>query len=160
MEPVGFFSNDIGEPRQALEEQVFVKKLIGGPEGLEISPAGPNPGIGDGIRRMKAMNRLDLTSLWRALIRRPAGKEGRPGGPAPAPRGPPTPPTPSPASPAAGMTTPPTHARRRHPRVQPSRPTPPPDLRYLAVNLVQASNTLGVTGEWQWTVRKKGLVPK
>ena len=78
MEPVGFFTNDIGEPVQALEEQVFVKKLLGGPEGLEISPAGPNPGIGDGLRRMKAMNRLDLVSLWRALIRRPAGKKDGP----------------------------------------------------------------------------------
>ncbi len=57
MEPVGFFTNDIGEPVQALEEQVFAKLLLGGPEGLEISPAGPNPGIGEGLRRMKAMNR-------------------------------------------------------------------------------------------------------
>jgi hypothetical protein len=159
MEPVGFFSNDIGEPRQALEEQVFVKKLLGGPEGLEIRPAGPNPGIGDGLRRMKAMNRLDLTSLWRALIRRPSGKKDGPVISLLAPRGT----TPTDALPrlqAAGITTPaPTPADGALDYQLPP-DTKPADLVTFAVNLVQASNTLGVTGEWQWTVRKKGLVPK
>jgi hypothetical protein len=159
MEPVGFFTNDIGEPVQALEEQVFVKKLLGGPEGLEISPAGPNPGIGDGLRRMKAMNRLDLVSLWRALIRRPAGKKDGPVVELLAPRG--TEPADGVARlAAAGLTTP-----AAVPAGDRLECTFPPgadhgELVRFSVDALQAVSTLGVTSEWQWTVRKKGLVPR
>jgi hypothetical protein len=159
MEPVGFFTNDIGEPVQALEEQVLVKKLLGGPEGLEISPAGPNPGIGDGLRRMKAMNRMDLVSLWRALIRRPAGKKDGPVIQLLAPRG--TDPTDGAARlAAAGLTTPP--AAPADGALECTFPpwTAAPDLVRFSVGALQAVSTLGVTGEWQWTVRKKGLVPR
>ena len=47
-------------------EQVLIKKRFGGPAGLEISSAGMNPGIGPGIRRVQALNRFDIPSLWRA----------------------------------------------------------------------------------------------
>jgi hypothetical protein len=159
MEPVGFFTNDIGEPVQALEEQVFVRKLLGGPEGLEISPAGPNPGIGEGLRRMKAMNRLDLVSLWRALIRRPAGKKDGPVVELLAPRGS------EPADgmarlAAAGLTTPP--AVPTGDRLECAFPpgTDHGELVRFSVDALKAVSTLGVTSEWQWTVRKKGLVPR
>src|SRR5438876_2827895 len=156
MEPVGFFTNDIGEPVQALEEQVFVKKLLGGPEGLEISPAGPNPGIGDGMRRMKAMNRMDLVSLWRALIRRPAGKKDGPVVELLAPRG--TNPADGMARlAAAGLTTP--AAAQSDGALACTFPpgNASPDLIRFCVGALQAVSTLGVAGEWQWTVRKKGL---
>jgi hypothetical protein len=159
MEPVGFFTNDIGEPVQALEEQVLVKKLLGGPEGLEISPAGPNPGIGDGIRRVKAMNRMDLVSLWRAVIRRPAGKKDGPVVQLLAPRG--TDPADGVARlAAAGLTTPPASPADGALECTFPPGTASPDLIRFCVGALQAVSTLGVTGEWQWTVRKKGLVPR
>ena len=108
---------------------------------------------------MKAMNRLDLTSLWRALIRRPSGKKDGPVVELLAPRN--TAPTDAlPRLTAAEITTPaPVPADGTLEFTFPP-DTTPSDLVTFAVNLVQASNTLGVTGEWQWTVRKKGLVPK
>ena len=66
VERVGFFTTDLAEPGQALMEQVLIKKRFGGPAGLEISSAGMNPGIGPGIRRVQALNRFDIPSLWRA----------------------------------------------------------------------------------------------
>ena len=159
MEPVGFFTNDIGEPVQALEEQVFVKKLLGGPAGLEISPAGVNSGIGDGIRRMQAMNRMDIVMLWRALIRRPTGKKDGPVIELLSPRG--TDPADGLARLAtAGLTTPPAAPADRALECTFPPGTTPADLVRFSVSAVQAVNTLGITGEWQWTVRKRGLVPR
>jgi hypothetical protein len=108
---------------------------------------------------MKAMNRMDLESLWRALIRRPAGKKDGPVVELLAPRG--TDPADGMARlAAAGLTTP--VATQADGALECTFPpgTASPDLIRFSVGALQAVSTLGVTGEWQWTVRKKGLVPR
>src|SRR5688572_6709973 len=73
MEKVGFFTTDHAEPIQALDEVVFKKAKKY--EGVELTPAGPNPGMA-GMRRISALNRMDVPNLWRTVIRPPAKKEG------------------------------------------------------------------------------------
>src|SRR5687767_15096832 len=73
MERVGFFDKDITEPAAALEEQVLGKKKV---EGMEIAVALTNPGIGDGIRRTQALNRMDIPQNWRTVIRPGRKKDG------------------------------------------------------------------------------------
>ena len=76
MEKLGFFTTDTSEAVQAIEEQVFKKKLMGGAAGLELCQAEQNIGLGPGLRRTKGANRMDIPTMWRALIRPPHGKSG------------------------------------------------------------------------------------
>jgi hypothetical protein len=159
MEQVGFFSNDSSEPCEALETQVFVKKLMGGPAGLEISPAGPNPGLGPGLRRMKALNRIDIPSHWRTLIKKPASKGTGPIVAILAPTG--TPPADAgPKLAAAGVVAPEMAASDESFDCTFSPDTPPASLVDFSVAAIKAMGGLGITGEWQWTVRPKGAVPR
>ena len=158
MEKVGFFTADVSEPSQAFEVQVLPKKLVGGAEGLEISPAGPNPGIGEGLRRMKAMNRMDIPSLWRAMLRRPDTKKAGPSVSLLAPRGRQAEEA-APKLAAAGVTAPGTVSAESYDLTFPVG-TGSIELVQVSVQALEAIGGLGVTKEWQWTVRPKGVYPK
>ena len=73
MEKVGFVGDDLSEAVEAFTQQVEGKKKI---EGLELSPALQNPGIGAGIRRVQALNRMDIPQTWRAVVRSAVKKRG------------------------------------------------------------------------------------
>jgi hypothetical protein len=154
MERAGFFTTDTTEACEALEQGVFQKKVAG----LEISPAPLNPGIGAGIRRTQALNRMDLPMLWRALIQRPAGRKDGPVVALLAPRGA------DPASITSKLTDAGVLADmvagndQIDCRFQPG--TDPAWLIDFSVSALRAIGGLGVTNEWMWAIRKKGLVPK
>jgi hypothetical protein len=158
MERVGFFTTDLAEPGQALMEQVLAKKRFGGPAGLEICPAGMNPGIGPGIRRTQALNRIDIPSMWRALIRPPEDKKDGSVITILAPRGQPSAQV-GPKLIDAGLGA--TNMQDGADGFDCSFPpdTPPDHLVGFAVQSLQAIGGLGVHDEWQWTVRAKGGVP-
>jgi len=159
MEKIGFFTTDPSEPSQALEEQVFVKKLMGAPAGLEIAPAGSNPGVGAGLRRASASVRLDIPMLWRALIERPRSKKSGPVVAIWPPRG--TAPVETQAKLGAGGVHPPSSSVGEQTfDIEFPPGTAPNELVTFAVQALQAIGGLGTTGEWQWTVRGKGLVPQ
>ncbi len=154
MDRFGFFKADVSEPVQAFEEQVLPKKLIGGEEGLEISPARPN----GGIRRIQAMSRIDIPSMWRAMIRRPDGKKVGPSVSLLAPRGRP----PAEAEPtlvAAGVVAEGV-ANDESYTVAFAPDTPATELIQFAIRALEALGAMGMTGEWQWTVRPKGVYPR
>lgn len=157
MERVGFFTTDLAEPGQALMEQVFAKKRFGAPAGLEISPAGANPGIGAGIRRVQALNRIDIPSHWRALIRPPEGKNAGSVITILPPRGQPSAQV-GPKLIEAGLGA--TNMQDGADGFDCSFPadTPPDHLVGFGVQALQAMGGL-LSGEWQWTVRAKGGVP-
>lgn len=158
MERVGFFTTDLAEPGQALMEQVFTKKLFGGAAGLEIAPAGPNPGVGAGIRRVKALNRIDIPSLWRVLIQPPEGKNAGSVITILAPRGQPSDQVGQKLIDAGlGATNMAAGSDGFDCTMAPD--TPADHLVSFAVQALQAIGGLGLTGEWQWTVRNKGGVP-
>ena len=68
---MGWFTTDATEPGAAYEEQVLAGGSFPGPDGLEIVTAGPNLGLRPGLRAMKASTRIDIPTLWRAVLRRP-----------------------------------------------------------------------------------------
>jgi len=152
MEKVGFFGDDTTEAIQAYEQQVQGKKRI---EGLELSPALANPGIGQGIRRVQALNRMDIPLLWRAVIRSGSKKLG--------PVISIIPPRDKPSSDAADRLS----AARLYAPEMAAGPesfdcafppeTPTTSLVEFGVAAVRA---FGFTGELQWTVRERGLLPQ
>ena len=130
MEKVGFFSTDHAEPIQALEEVVFKKARKF--EGLELSPAGPNIGMA-GMRRIQGLNRMDIPNLWRTVIRPPSKKEG----------------------PVVTLLAPVQNGNGLDFAFPEGTPTA--QVVDCAVKVMQAC---GYTGELQWTVREKGLLPQ
>lgn len=155
MEKIGFFTTDTTEACEALEALVFKKR---GAAGLEISPAPVNPGIGAGIRRTSASNRLDLPTLWRALIQRPDGKKDGPVVALLAPRNTAT------ADIAAKLTDAGVLAdmvagdEQIDCRFPPG--TDPARLIDFSLTALRAIGGLGLTNEWMWAARGKGLVPR
>jgi hypothetical protein len=154
MDQVGFFKTDASEAAQVLADDVLPKKRIGGPEGLEICPAKPD----GGLRRMQALNRMDIPTMWRAMIRRPDGKKVGPSVSLLAPRGR------QPAEAAqkladAGLVADGVADNEGY-TVTFAPDTPPADLVQFSVRAMEAIGSLGLTGEWQWTVRKKGVYPR
>jgi hypothetical protein len=152
MERVGFVGDDITEAVQAFEEQVQGKKKI---EGLELSPAGADPGIGAGIRRVQALNRMDIPMMWRAVVRSASKKLGPVVSIIP-PRGK-----------AASDATDVLSAARLFAPQMAAGPESfdcafPPDTpaRTVVEFGVAAMRGFGFTGELQWTVRERGLLPQ
>lgn len=152
MEKVGFIGEDISEAVDAYDQQVAGKKKI---EGLELSPAGVNPGIGDGIRRVQALNRMDIPMLWRAVARSGSKKLGPVVSVFP-PRG-------KAASDATDLLS---AARLFAPQMAAGPESFdcafPPDTpsRSVVEFAVAAVRAFGFTGELQWTVRERGLLPQ
>jgi len=152
MERVGFFSDDTSEALQAFEQQVEGKKKI---EGLELSPALLNPGIGAGIRRVQALNRMDIPMNWRAVVRSGTKKLGPVVSIIP-PRGTPT-------SKAGELLT---AARLYAPEMAAGPESfdcafPPgtPAASVLEFG-ISAMRGFGFTSELQWTVRDRGVLPR
>ena len=158
MEKVGFFRDDVSEAAAAFEEQALPKKMMGGAEGLEISPAGPNAGLGEGLRRMKALNRIDIASMWRVMLRRPDGKNEGPRVSLLAPRGHPSAEA-GPKLAAAGLGLGGVDGAESYDFTL-AAGTSSTELVQVAVNSLLAIGGLGLTGEWQWTVRPKGVYPR
>jgi hypothetical protein len=154
MEKAGFFTTDTAEACEALEQGVFKKKVAG----LEISPAPLNPGMGAGIRRTSALNRIDLPMLWRALIQRPAGKKDGPTVALLAPRGAATAPLTSTLTSAGVLADMVAGDDQIECRFQPA--TDPDRLVDFSVSALRVIGGLGVTNEWMWAIRNKGLVPR
>jgi hypothetical protein len=152
MEKVGFIGEDISEAIEAYDQQVVGKKKI---EGLELSPAGVNPGIGDGIRRAQALNRMDIPMMWRAVVRSGSKKLGPVVSIIP-PRG-------KAASDASDLLS---AARLFAPQMAAGPESFdcafPPDTpsRSVVEFGVAAMRGFGFTGEIQWTVRGRGLLPQ
>ncbi len=158
MQPIGFFTDDVAEAAAAYDEHVAGKRRP--PEGIEIAPAGMSPGIGDGMRKVSALNRLDIPSLWRTIIRAPRQRKGGPVVSILAPRGT------SPAGMAgglasAGIAAQSVEATDGSIECEFAPGTPSTSLVQFSVAAIQhLSKGLGITGEWQWTLRKRGLVPE
>ena len=150
MEKVGFFSTDHAEPIQALEEVVFKKARKF--EGLEFTPAGPNPGM-EGMRRIQGLNRMDVPNLWRTVIRPPSKKEG-PRVTLLAPKGRNAGEVAGQVS-GAGMLAPVQNGNTLDFTFPEGTPTA--QVVDCAVKVMQSC---GYTGELQWTVREKGLLPQ
>ena len=154
MEKVGWFTTDYAEPVQAFDEQVSGKRK----EGLEIAPAGANPGVGLGIRRMQARNRMDIPMFWRAVVRSAHKKDGPVVSVFP-PRGT----DPNEAGPklaGLGVLAPNTGANAESFDCMFPPETPALRLIEFAVTALQAIGGLGAGGELQWTVRDKGTLPR
>jgi hypothetical protein len=158
MEKIGFFADDPQEAAAAVEEQVFVKKLMGGPEGLEIAPAGPNPGVGAALRRGQAGVRLDIPALWRALIRKPQKKGQGPVVSILAPKGKSVESAQSAVASARGA--PPEAVVGQDLDCIFPPDTPASALVAFAVEVLTTVGGAPASKEWQWTVRGKGLVPR
>lgn len=154
MEKIGFFTTDTAEACEALEQGVFKKRVAG----LEISPAAPNQGMGAGIRRAAASNRMDLPMLWRALIQKPAGKKDGPVVALLAPRDAATAPMTSKLTDAGVIADMVAGDDRIDCRFPPG--TAPATLIEFSVTALSAIGGLGMaTNEWMWAIRGKGLVP-
>ena len=157
MEKLGFFTTDTSEAVQAIEEQVFKKKLMGGPAGLELCQAEQNIGLGPGLRRTKGANRMDIPTMWRALIRPPHGKTGpvvsllSPRGQSAADAGP--------KLTAAGVVAQDMAAGDGTFDCTFAPDTPTASLVTFAIAAVNAMRGQPVA-EWQWTVRAKGALPQ
>jgi hypothetical protein len=152
MEKVGFVGDDLGEAVEAFTQQVEGKKKV---EGLELAPALANPGIGDGIRRVQAMNRMDIPQTWRAVVRSAVKKRGPVISVFP-PRGT----DPSDAGSrltGAGVYAPEMSATPESFDCYLPEGTSPASAVELGAKAVRA---FGYTGELQWTVRPRGLLPR
>lgn len=152
MEKVGFVGDDLTEAIEAFTQQVDGKKKI---EGLEIAPALVDPGIGQGIRRAQAMNRMDIPQTWRAVVRSAAKKRGPVISVFP-PRGT----DPSDAGPrltSGGVYAPEMSATAESFDCYLPEGTPAASVVELGAKAVRA---FGYTGELQWTVRARGLLPR
>ncbi|MEX2269130.1 MAG: hypothetical protein WEA75_10640 [Acidimicrobiia bacterium] len=152
MEKVGFWGADNTEAVQAFEQQVQGKKKI---EGLELSPAQGDAGIGQGIRRVQALNRMDIPFMWRAVIRSGSKKAG--------PVISIIPPRDKPSSDAADRLS---DARLHAPQMAAGPESfdcafPPETTTASLVDFAAAAmRAFGFTGELQWTVRERGLLPR
>jgi hypothetical protein len=153
MERVGFFDQDITEPVAAFEEQVEGKKRK--VEGLEISVSLGTPGIGDGIRRVQALNRMDIPQSWRTLIR-PGHKKDGPVVSLLAPRGRDVAEM---ASKVAGIGP---FAPIMNASTNSLDCTFPPNTpaSTLVTAAAGALRAIGYEAELQWTVRAKGALPE
>ncbi len=151
MEKVGFLTDDVSEAVAAFEQMVQGKKKI---EGLELSPTGPDPGIGQGIRRVQALNRMDIPLLWRVVVRSGAKKRGPVISVIP-PRGK------SPGDATDVITGARLYAPEMAPGVESFDCTFPPETTAQSVVEwgVQALRAFGAT-DIQWTVRERGLLPR
>ena len=155
MERIGWLTNDIAEPVQAFDEQVLGKRKA---EGLEIAPALANPGVGDGLRRAQSLNRMDIPTLWRAVVRSGHKKDGpvvsifAPRGTDPAEAGP--------KLAGLGVVAPGMSAQSGSFDCMFPPETPTLRLIEFAVTALQAIGGLGSGGELQWTVRDKGTLPR
>jgi hypothetical protein len=157
VEKLGFFTTDTSEVVQAIDEQVFKKKLMGGPAGMELAQAEQNLGLGAGMRRAKGANRMDIPTMWRALIRPPHGKNGpvvsllAPRGQSAADAGP--------KLTAAGVVAENMEAGDGSFDCTFAADTPTASVVVFAISAVNAMRGQPVA-EWQWTVRAKGAVPQ
>jgi hypothetical protein len=159
VERIGCFTTGIDEPRQALEQPVFVRELVDAPEGLEIVAATPNLGLCPGLGRMKVSTRLDFPTRWRALVTpSPCDSDG-PSVAILTPRG--TMPVDTAEQlVAAGVAAPEVTAGAGSLEHRFPPDTPATTLVEFSVAALNALGGPGLTGEWQWTVRAKGLVPR
>ncbi len=159
MEKIGFFTTDPSEACDALVAQVFKKRN----EGLEISPAPMNQGLGPGIRRASASTRLDLPTIWRALIRKPQSRKGGPVVSLLAPRGANPEPVAS-ALTSAGIIGPQLETTGESVECTFLPDTEPAALVQFATTALVSIGGLGIRPdgnmEWMWAVRGKGLVPR
>jgi len=159
VERIGWFTTGIDEPCPALEQQVFVRERVDAPEGLEIVAATPNLGLHPGLRRMTASTRLDIPTGWRALVTSPPYDSSGPTVAILTPRDT-TPVDTAEQLVAAGVAAPEMTARAASLEWRFPPNTPPTTLVEFSVGALNARGGPGLTGEWQWTVRAKGLVPR
>jgi hypothetical protein len=158
MQPIGFFTTDVSEAAAAYDEHVAGKRRP--PEGIEIAPAPPNQGIGDNIRKVSALNRIDIPMLWRAIIRAPRQRKGGPIVSVLAPR------NQSPAGMAgelasAGIAAQHIETTDGSLECEFAPGTPAASLvQFSVAAITKLSKGQGASGEWQWTMRKRGLVPE
>lgn len=158
MQPIGFFRDDVSEAAAAYETEVAGKRRP--PEGIEIAPAGPNQGIGDNLRKVSALNRIDIPMLWRTIIRAPQHKKGGPVVSILAPR------NTSPSGMAGdltsvGITAANIETTEGSIECEFAPGTPATSLvQFSVAAITKLSKGLGAGGEWQWTLRKRGLVPE
>jgi hypothetical protein len=158
MQPIGFFSTDVAEAASAYDEHVAGKRRP--PEGIEIAPAGPNQGIGENLRKVSALNRIDIPQLWRTLIRAPRSKKGGPIVSILAPR------NQSPAGMAgelssAGIAAQHIETTEGSIECEFAPGTPSASLVQFSVAAVtKLSKGMGASGEWQWTLRPRGRAPE
>ena len=158
MQPIGFFSTDVTEAAAAYDEHVAGKRRP--PEGIEISPAPMNQGIGENIRKVSALNRIDIPLLWRTIIRAPQTKKGGPVVSVLAPR------NQSPAGLAGELTSAGLAAANIETtdgsiECEFAPGTPSASLvQFSVAAITKLSKGMGASGEWQWTLRKRGLVPE
>jgi len=160
VDKIGFFTTDTTEACEALVAQVWGKR---GNEGLEISPAPMNQGMGAGIRRASASTRMDLPILWRALIRKPAKRQVGPVVTLLAPRGVDPEPAVSTLM-SAGVMGP--HLETGSDAIDCTfgAGADPIALVEFSTAALLAIGGLGIATdrpmEWMWAVRGKGLVPR
>jgi len=155
---MGWFTTDAAEPGAAYEEQVLADDSFPGPDGLEIVTAGPNLGLRPGLRAMKATTRIDIPTLWRAVLRRPiSAHDGAIVSILP-PRGV----TPSAAEPTLAAAGVPAPTMVAGPGALDCLFEPGTTTGRLVEFAVAALQALGGanTGEWQWTVRAEGSLPR
>lgn len=158
MQPVGFFTIDVSAPAAAYDEHVAGKRRP--PEGIEIAPAPVNQGLGENLRKVSALNRIDIPLLWRTIIRAPQTKKGGPVVSVLAPR------NQSPAGMAselagAGLAAANIETTEGSIECEFAAGTPPAALVQFSVAAITTlSKGMGASGEWQWTLRKRGLVPE
>jgi hypothetical protein len=71
----GIFSDDPTEAVQALDQQVFGKKLMGR-AGLELRPIAANPMLQQyaGLQRASASVQMNVLIIWRAYVLKPKGR--------------------------------------------------------------------------------------
>ena len=120
--------------------------------GRALGPTGAN------MRAVSALNRIDIPMLWRAVVRAPQKRKGGPVVSILAPR------NQSPAGRAgelasAGLSAASIETTDGSIECEFAPGTPATSLVQFAVAALQKlSQGVGVTGEWQWTVRKRGLL--
>jgi len=158
MRPVGFFSTDGTEAAAAYEEHVLGKRRP--PEGIEIAFATPDGGIGQNMRKVQALNRIDIPTLWRAIIRAPAKRKGGPVVSILAPRG---------QSPAGregdlmsgGIAAEKIVTTEGSIECEFAPGTPALSLVQFSTAAIQRLHQgMAASGEWQWTLRERGMVPE
>ena len=157
MQPVGFFTAEVTEAAQAYEDEVVAKRRK--PEGIEIVSAGSNPGIGANMRKVSALNRIDIPFLWRTILRA-SDKQGGPVVSILAPRDRSTADSAATLT-AAGVGASNIVSTERTLECEFPAGTPAASLVQFSVTAIETlSGGMGVTGEWQWTLRARGRVPE
>ena len=157
-ERIGFFTDDARAAVAVLERRVLKRRLVGRPEGLELSPAPGGPSIGQASRRVMAEWRVDLPSLWRVLIR-PGSRRAGATVALLAPRG--TDPAVAGAKlVAAGVVTSEMAADDEEYVCRMPVDSPAGALVAFALAALQAVAGPSPSREWMWAVRMPGLVPR